>query len=153
MVTGDPEVRAIAKWADIAMADVLLADGQRAYVIVPHGPRDRDAFSRAEAELIARGMELDWRHHPDELVRRTVQDTLRLFAHWDSPREVLEGAAFGVFGWNRAEGMRCPVCDEDSCLISCPMRRVGVRPAFAAPSITYLSGNLTVRADVREHRV
>lgn len=137
-------VKAIFEWAQLAITDlhyrVRISNGERVYVIVPSGLREHEAYSRAEAVLIAYGMELDWRNHPDELVRRTIADTLRTVGEWlpEGQRELVEGPAFGIRGWVPA-GYSCPVCQHTRCEADCPVRRVGVRPMFAAPAVAYLT--------------
>lgn len=129
----DDGVREVTQWAEFAATDmryrIRMTPSTRIFLVVPEGEDQAEIYQRAEGALNARGVELDWRNHPDELVRRTVVDTLRTVASW-APHAVSEqdllGPAFAVRGWTPNYGSTCPVCQHTPCEEPCPMRRVGM---------------------------
>lgn len=140
MTNPDPElVAAVLAACDRLSANYryIMRAGERLHVTVPPGTDNRAVYASAEAVLMSREIFLDWRNHPDELIRRTVHDTLWTVAQWfprEQAAELFSGPAFAVRDW-RPDGMACPLCQNEPCNEGCPLQRVSTAHRFDGAAI------------------
>lgn len=148
--TPPPGVRAIVTACDAAATayryTIRVPKATPLYVIVPHGAHWAEMYMWAEGALEARDMVLDWRHHPDQLVWRAVQATLRLVAQWlpavSDPQSYL-GTAYAIQGY-KPDGLSCPLCQHEPHTEDCPLRHLGdgktYRHSICGPEVTEVAG-------------